>query len=620
VSNNQPTIQADQAPYRHPCPARPPQQSTHVWPGKRRLASCAVLCLMLVIAPTACGSNPAPSSTPKNKVVFDQTVSANLVTSDFTLTSSHQTLAWSCDPSAVQGTGLVLIYIGAAGSDPTTAQEIVKATCNSGTDPLDIPPGSYFLRFLPDGTWHFTLTDIDYSASVATAIARNPDAMVTPTPTPPPFSPSVSYQTAWGTHAAIATYSMTLDATHTFIPSAISPDGTMLLGNERIALSSPTLSVTFQGGYYDLATRHFTAIGVSDGGDPVQCCATDGRFLIASDQTEPGAPFGSDGIRYWVYDRQTGRLRQVGKTGAPLDVIAVTNGLLITSSTVINLVTGTASPLSGATPGYGDVAYSWPYLVYAGRSGDGTVSAYRLRNLATNQDTPLLSLEAFNSSYTPKPDVNGPIAYTIAGDTLIAAVPPNQTATLTNPNGGSGTTTFYALEHVLSGGTQVTELGSFTSEGGITSDGSEDSVGYTVANNTLYVSVLTGQVTDQSGNVLDTGWTTLYAIGQVASGGTAAQEVGTFNGDALDIVGANARVIACAGGVWDAALHQPDGLPVLWDLASQTFVTFPSFPGNNFGFLVNLAGTDLAVAQSNGTTETVLFFATSTLPATSTVD
>lgn len=163
-------------------------------------------------------------------------------------------------------------------------------------------------------------------------------------------------------------------------------------------------------------------------------------------------------------------------------------------------------------------------------------------------------------------------------------------------------------------------MGSFTSEGGITSDGSEDSVGYTVANNTLYVSVLTGQVTDQSGNVLDTGWTTLYAIGQVASGGTAAQEAGTFNGDALDLVGANARVIACAGWVWDAAMHQPDGLPVLWDLASQTFVTFPSFPGNNFGFLVNLAGTDLAVAQSNGTTETVLFFATSTLPATSTVD
>jgi hypothetical protein len=618
VNSNQLTTQSKPAPECYSRPALHPQRGTPVEQGKRGLASCAVLCLILMLAPSACGASHAPVSSPKNRVVIDQTVSANLVTRDFILTGSQQTLSWSCSPD---GTASLIIDIGVAGSDPVNAQPIFKegcplgATATGGTITLHQPPGSYFLRFLPGGSWHITLTDIDYSASAATAIARNPNAMVTPKPTPPPFSPSVGYQTAWGARAVTDTYSMVLNSTDTFIPSSLSPAGTMLLGNEKIAASSPAAGNAFQAGYYDLATRHFTAIGVNDVGYPAECCATDGRFLVASDQTEPGAPFGSDGIRYWAYDLQTGRLRQLGKTGDPLAVIAVTNGLLITSSSVINLVTGTTSPLGGATPGYGDVAYSWPYLVYGQRSGDGTVSAYRLRNLATNRDMPLPSLEAFNSSYTPKPDLNGPIVYSIAGDTLIAEVPSNQTSTLTTP---SSTTTFYALVHALSGGTRVTQLGSYTSEGGFTSTGSADTVGYTVANNTLYVSVLSGQVTDQSGNVLDTGWTTLYAIGQVASGGTAAQVVATFNGDALDIVGANARVIACAGGVWDAAMNQPDGLPVLWDLTLQTFVTFPSFPGNNFGFLVNLAGADLAVAESNGTTETMLVFHTSTLSAAST--
>ena len=121
MNNNQLPIQADQAPGRYPHPARQPRRGLNAWPGKRGLESCAVLCLILVIAPTACGPRHAPSSTPKNQVVFDQTVSANLVTPDFTIAGSHQTLAWSCDPSAVQGTGLVLIYIGAAGSDPAAA-------------------------------------------------------------------------------------------------------------------------------------------------------------------------------------------------------------------------------------------------------------------------------------------------------------------------------------------------------------------------------------------------------------------------------------------------------------------------------------------------------------------
>ncbi len=611
MNNNRPPTQSMLTPERYPRPARQPQWGTQGWSWRPGPVPFAVVCTIVLIATTACGASHSPSSTSKNRVVFDQTVSANLVTPAFILTGSQQTLTWSCSPG---GTASLIIYMGAVGSSPADAQPIFKNECplssTSGTDTLHMPPGSYFLRFLPGGSWHIILTDIDYSASTATAIARHPIPTVTPDPTPPAFSPSVGYQSAWGAHAASAVYSMVLNSTDTFIPNAVSPDGTMLLGNEKIVSNNPTASVTFQGGYYDLATRHFTAIGVSDGGDPVQCCMSDGRYLIAIDSTEPGAPFGSDGIRYWAYDLQTGLLRQLLKTGDMINVMAVSHGLLITSSTVINLATGAVSPVttSSTTSQTGVVVVTWPYVVYELLNSNGTPTAVGVRNLDTNQDRQLPSLEAFTSSHAAA--VGYQTAYSIVGDTLIAAVPSNQTATLTNSYEGSGTTTFYALAHVLSGGTQVTQLGSFTSEG---------SPGYTVANNTLYATVLTGQVTDQYGNMQDIGWTTLYTIGQIASGGTPPRVVGSFNGDALDIVGANARVIACAGGVWDAAMHQPDGLPVLWDLTSQTFVTFPSFPGNNFGFLVNLAGTDLAVAQNNGTTETVLFLDTSTLPATSTV-
>ncbi|MGO8947312.1 MAG: hypothetical protein ACLQUY_06550 [Ktedonobacterales bacterium] len=578
----------------------------------------------MLIVTAACGSTTSPSSTTQNKVVFDQTVSAVLLTPAFILASSQQTLAWSCDAS---GGGSLLIYIGAAGSYPSDAQPIFKGICgiseSSGTQTLHIPAGSYFLRFLPGGSWHITLTDIDYSTTLATAIARSPIPTETPAPTPPTFSPSVGYQTAWGTHAATATYTMTLDGTHTFFPSSVSPDGTMLLGNEEIAPSNPTAVPNLQGGYYDLATKHFTAIGVSDGGDPVGCCTTDGRFLIAIDHTEPGAPFGSDGIRYWAYDRQTGRLRQVGKTGDAMGgLFTVTHGLLIFSSPngapgsvmVANLATGTIAPLTASptNSGTGLVAITWPDLVYAILDSDGTPTAFGVHNLATNQHTLLPSLEAFNTGHSVAgsqiPYVAGSqIAYSIVGDTLIAAVPSNQTPTLANSYGSVGTTTFYALIHVLSGGTQVTQLGSFTSEG---------SAGYTVVDNTLYVSVLTGQVTGQAppqlGAILDIGWTTLYAIDQITSGGTPPQLLGTFNGDALDIVGANARVIACAGGDWDATLV---GSPVFWDLALHTFVTFPTFTGNDLDFLIDLAGSNLVVAQGSQTSEALLFLDTSTLPA-----
>ena len=230
MNNDQPPTQSEPAPG-----VIPVQRCSHggackVWLWKPGLVSCAVLCIVAVDRNDRLWSEPSPSSTSQNRVVFDQTVSAMLVTPAFILTGSQQTLAWSCSPG---GTASLIIYMGAAGSDPADAQPIFKGLCalsaTSGTNTLHTPPGSYFLRFLPGGSWHITLTDIDYSSDRCHRHSAKPQCHGDTHPTPPPFSPSVGYQTAWGTHAATATYSMVLDSTHTFAVDAVAPDGRMLL-------------------------------------------------------------------------------------------------------------------------------------------------------------------------------------------------------------------------------------------------------------------------------------------------------------------------------------------------------------------------------------------------------
>ncbi|MGO8950986.1 MAG: hypothetical protein ACLQUY_25705, partial [Ktedonobacterales bacterium] len=112
----------------------------------------------------------------------------------------------------------------------------------------------------------------------------------------------------------------------------------------------------------------------------------------------------------------------------------------------------------------------------------------------------------------------------------------------------------------------------------------------------LYVSI----VTDQNPADPTSGVTSLYELEHILSSGTGEQLLATFNGDLGQMEGVNARLIACAGAVWDMTLH--------------TFVTFPAFPGGDFGLSIALAGNDLAVTQGNETAATVLIFDTAELP------
>ena len=617
MNNNRPPIRTIPAPGRCPRSARPLQRGTPVWPGKRGLLSCAVLCLVLVIAPSACGSSHASSRTPKNRVVFDQTVSANLVTPDFTLTGSHQTLAWTCDPAALHGTGFMIIFIGAAGSDPATAQELagLKGACNTGTDTLQIPPGSYFLKFAPDGSWHITLTDIDYSPSVATAIARGILPIKTPNGTHP-LSPSMGYQTAWGPHVATGTYSLTLDATHTFIASAVSPDGTMLLGNERIN-SGPGAS-TYQAGYFNLATRVFTPIGVSQSEVPVECCSTDGRFLVADNTDCLGCTGGPLHELYWVYDLDTRQLRLVAKGSAyqGIENIWLTHGLLILQTgvgfLVANLPAGSLAPLTPSSTATGEIVqvddFVWPYLLYevtptsnAGDPATPPPSTIRVYNFSTHQNTHLSSLEAFRATIPGQSE-----AYTIGGDTLYVTVFSGQTFDSLGDLVNAGKTAIYVLPHVLSGGTGRQLLATF-----------KDQTNDFISGDTLYVTVASDE-TYHGGAVVNPGVTTLYALSHVLSGDSQPQVLATLSGTVGSIVGANTRAIAFFGEQLDSTTGQELYFQAVWDLALHALVTFPTLTGIMVGFSISLTGTDLAVEQGNQSDESVLFFDTSTLPTTPT--
>ncbi len=511
----------------------------------------------------------------------------------------------------------MLIFIGAAGSDPATAQQLyaLKGSCNSGTDALQIPPGSYFLKFAPDGAWHITLTDIDYSPSVATAIARGHFPPKTPNPTPA-LSQSMGYQTAWGPQAATGRYSMTLDATHSFIANGVSPDGTILVGIEKIAASNTT-PPTYQAGYYDLATHHFTSIGVSDGVTPTGCYMTDGRFVIAEDSDVPGPGFPGIELheRYWAYDLQTGQLRLVvsaerygGFTGTWLS-----HGLLILQSgvgfLVANLAAGTLAPLTPSSTATGETVqeddFVWPYLLYevtptpsGGEPSTPPPSTIHVYNFSTHQDTRLSSLEAFRGSFPSGESVG----YTMAGDTLFANVISSPTYdSLGNPL-NAGSTALYVLPHVLSGGTQRQLLTTFK--------GTADDF---IAGDTLYVTVNTGY-SFHEGVLVNPGVTTLYALADVLSGGSQPQLLATLPGSTGSIVGANSRVIAFFGELEDSTTGQEDYFQAVWDLALDALVTFPTLTGNMVGFSINLTGNDLAVEQGDETDETVLSFDTSTLP------
>jgi hypothetical protein len=262
---------------------------------------------------------------------------------------------------------------------------------------------------------------------------------------------------AWGLHAVTATYSMTIDATHTFIPTSLSPDGVTLLGNEQG-------NSTYRAGYFNPATRVFTPIGVSQDGAPVECCSTDGRFIVALDTDCLGCTGGPGHLRLWAYDLDTRRLRLVATGEADHGLLGdwFSHGFLVFSSglgmEVANLAAGTVAPLgvTRATPGqyYVDDSswFSWPYLLYElPAASAGQFSPIWLYNFQSGQDTRFRALQSFAESFP----VQDGASFVISGDTIYATMTSGEIPTI------DGVTALYALDHVLSGGTGQRKLATY---------------------------------------------------------------------------------------------------------------------------------------------------------------
>ncbi len=277
------------------------------------------------------------------------------------------------------------------------------------------------------------------SSPLVTAIAA------TPSPTPLPTPASVAH--AWGANAAMLTLSTQLDASHVFAATGVMPDGRSLLGNE-IALDASGTPKTATPGLLDLATRGFTSLGLpaaSFDAAPA-CCASDGRYVIASVEATPGAACSPCDTRYWVYDVVTGKLR-LALTGAMSPGNAhvwVSHGKLLAQTSPIglhvqDLTTGVTTELTvhSGTPTV--LAFAWPWLVYADPfAGTHLVNVATGATGATGSDTTLAALHGATSA-------------ALDGSTLIAGLPESATGAsgaandlvllaLTGATGASGTT------------------------------------------------------------------------------------------------------------------------------------------------------------------------------------
>lgn len=283
-----------------------------------------------------------------------------------------------------------------------------------------------------------------------TPTARSTAAPTTTVTATPTLSQVVSVTRAWGPHAASASFTTRVDATHIFVAQSITADGRTLLGDE-ITTSGASVgeSMPAQAGMYDPATQRFTPIGVSGTSlYPPYCCDTDGRFLIAEDSAAPGATCGVCNERIWSYDLTTpNTLWKVaqGITYGGLLGANLSHGILLLSTQgngiqEVNLATHVITPLRGVSsdPSQSVVsAFDWPYVVYGSYVGTGT--NLRLRNLATGQDMPLPAIDALYAS------TNDSGSILISGDTLFAAV------AAVDPNTGMALyTTLYEMDAITS--------------------------------------------------------------------------------------------------------------------------------------------------------------------------
>lgn len=385
--------------------------------------------------------------------------------------------------------------------------------------------------------------------------------LATPAPTLPPAAPlrsMVSIARAWGPRAAAVTFSTQVDATH-FMPSIeLSPDGRSLYGYD-LTLAQGAVANTLPGeaGYLTIASHQFTSIGVaslpkcvgnscqfSPGPLYLQCCQTDGRFLVALSTGYPGPDCGGC---LWAYDLRTGAVYEVasGNQFQGIETTLIDHGVLAFSSgtgiVVADLVAHSLTRLAGTTGGTQLDAFSWPYLVY------GTPSD--LQQQTTTTPTPVQVYDVATGASTPLPQVRDNILDLTGGSLYYLG---------TAADSSSHTPSLEELDNLMTAGYQPRVLATLPSGSDMIMPQS-----LAVAGDSLFYTVTTG-VPQQNGCFSGAGVvcptptpapppvTTLYEVDHYSSA-PRVRAVAAYAANIGGVVAANTRLVVLGGAAWDRA-------------------------------------------------------------------
>jgi hypothetical protein len=372
----------------------------------------------------------------------------------------------------------------------------------------------------------------------------------------------VSIAQAWGPNAATATFSTQLDATR-YMPSfGLAPDGRSLDGYRLTQVPPAKIATTpAEAGVLDIASHRFTPIGVASlpkcpgtscqdtGSGPyyLNCCQTDGRFLIVQSTGYPGPD--CDGCLY-AYDQQTSRLNEIipAKQYQGVSISLIDRGALVARTglgiVVVDLATQAIKRLSGTTGDTDLDAFSWPYVIYGSPGG---------AQHTTTASTPLQLYSVATGATTALPQVTGNIL-SLTGATLYYVDTP------TNADGASsGPATLNALDNLAMPGARPRTLATLSAVQGVSAP---QSLG--VAGDVLFYTVRAFPISQggcQQGRnhpcptatPAPPPVTTLYEIDNHLSNTPSVHAVAAYAADLGDIAAANARLVALSGAVWDRA-------------------------------------------------------------------
>lgn len=376
---------------------------------------------------------------------------------------------------------------------------------------------------------------------------------------PAPYRPMVSITQAWGPNAAIATFSTRLDATH-FMPNfRLAPDGRSLYGY-LLQQTPPSLiaSTPAEAGVLNIASHQFLPIGVASlpkcmgpscqdtGGGLyyLDCCQTDGRYLIAQSTGYPGPDCG--GCLY-AYDQQTGA-RYEALPATPYQGVTtymVDHGTLAASTGVGIVIADLARRTLRQLPGTGGDtpldAFAWPYLVY-GSPGNGQQTSIT--------PTPFTVYNFTSGVTTPLPQVTGSIL-ALAGATLYYVTSPHAAST--------SVVTLDALDNLAQPDAQPRVLATLPSGPGISAP-----YGLGVTGGSLFYTVTSGlpqggACLAGAGVVCPTAppapppVTTLYEVDLHGDGAPTVRAIAAFAANLGDVIVANDRLVVLNGAVWDRA-------------------------------------------------------------------